>query len=210
MSVCEFQLNIQKLKHFEDGVAPRAKMNQQRSRRFRSAQEAKEKEEARKESLLLWKGKLPRKIFLQDIAKTSSAMGKEVSEEEQNKVSWDSNAITPGTPFMALLAASLRYWVVQKMNTDPGWKNVRLVSSLMGVYGNAFWQIQVLISDATVPGEGEHKIMDYIRRQRSNPGHDPNTRHVIYGLVELFASFHFSFINLFQGCRSHHALVGYS
>jgi hypothetical protein len=32
-------------------------MNQQRSRRFRSAQEAKEKEEARQESLLLWKGK---------------------------------------------------------------------------------------------------------------------------------------------------------
>jgi len=31
-------------------------MNQQRSRRFRSAQEAKEKEEAKKESLILWKG----------------------------------------------------------------------------------------------------------------------------------------------------------
>ena len=31
-------------------------MNQQRSRRFRSAQEAKEKEEARKESILLWEG----------------------------------------------------------------------------------------------------------------------------------------------------------
>jgi 5'-3' exonuclease len=25
---------------------------------------------------------------------------------------------------MDLLAASLRYWVVQKMNTDAGWKNV--------------------------------------------------------------------------------------
>ncbi|PPR02491.1 hypothetical protein CVT24_002040 [Panaeolus cyanescens] len=131
-----------------DGVAPRAKMNQQRSRRFRSAQEAKEKEEAKKESILLWE-----------------AMGKTVSEEEKNKKSWDSNAITPGTPFMDLLASSLRYWVVQKMNSDPGWRN-----------------IQVIISDAGVPGEGEHKIMDYIRRQRSNPGHDPNTRHVIYGL----------------------------
>ncbi|KAI0824633.1 XRN 5'-3' exonuclease N-terminus-domain-containing protein [Trametes gibbosa] len=131
-----------------DGVAPRAKMNQQRSRRFRSSQEAKEKEEAHKESVALWE-----------------AMGKTISEDEKNKKPWDSNAITPGTPFMDLLAASLRYWVVQKMNTDPGWAD-----------------LQVIISDASVPGEGEHKIMDWIRRQRSNPGHDPNTRHVIYGL----------------------------
>jgi 5'-3' exoribonuclease 2 len=131
-----------------DGVAPRAKMNQQRSRRFRAAQEAKDKEEAHQQALKEW-----------------AAMGKTVSEEEKNKKSWDSNAITPGTPFMDLLASSLRYWVTQKINTDPGWKNV-----------------QVYISDASVPGEGEHKIMDFIRRQRSNPGHDPNTKHVIYGL----------------------------
>ena len=34
-------------------------MNQQRSRRFRSAQEAKEKDEARKESIALWEGASP-------------------------------------------------------------------------------------------------------------------------------------------------------
>ncbi|CDZ98871.1 5-3 exoribonuclease 2 [Phaffia rhodozyma] len=131
-----------------DGVAPRAKMNQQRSRRFRAAQEAADKEQERIESIAMY-----------------AAMGHPVSEETKNKKSWDSNAITPGTPFMDLLAASLRYWVVQKMNTDAAWKN-----------------IQVIISDASVPGEGEHKIMDFIRRQRSHVEHDPNTQHCIYGL----------------------------
>lgn len=56
-------------------------------------------------------------------------MGKTISDEEKNKKSWDSNAITPGTPFMILLAQSLRYWVAKKMNSDPGWAQVGVIST---------------------------------------------------------------------------------
>ncbi|KAI1382754.1 exoribonuclease 2, partial [Hypoxylon trugodes] len=135
-----------------DGVAPRAKMNQQRSRRFRSAQEAKEKADDKEELMKMLK-------------KQNGGVLPPTTLEEAAKRTFDSNAITPGTPFMDILALSLRYWCAYKLNTDPGWANMK-----------------VIISDATVPGEGEHKIMDFVRSQRASPDHDPNTRHVIYGL----------------------------
>lgn len=105
-------------------------MNQQRSRRFRSSREAKEKEEARKESVALWKC-MSASVLLSIFCLSKSvllAMGKQVLDDEKTQESWDSNAITPGTPFMHLLASSLRYWVAQKMNMDPGWKDVSVFS----------------------------------------------------------------------------------
>uniref|UniRef100_A0A8C7Z3V7 5'-3' exoribonuclease n=1 Tax=Oryzias sinensis TaxID=183150 RepID=A0A8C7Z3V7_9TELE len=125
-----------------DGVAPRAKMNQQRSRRFRASKEGVElvdEKQRMREEIIQRGGYLP---------------------PEEIKERFDSNCITPGTEFMDNLAHCLRYYVAERLSNDPGWKNV-----------------VVFLSDASVPGEGEHKIMDYIRRQRAQPNHDPNTHH---------------------------------
>jgi len=133
-----------------DGVAPRAKMNQQRSRRFRAAQEAEEK-----------------KIEEEKLREKLRRDGIEVPPKIESGV-FDSNVITPGTPFMGRLAEALKFYVRKKQNTDKGWKNIK-----------------VIVSDASVPGEGEHKAMHYIRQQRAcanGGGYDPNTRHVVYGL----------------------------
>ncbi|KAK5940312.1 5'-3' exoribonuclease 2 [Knufia obscura] len=135
-----------------DGVAPRAKMNQQRARRFRSQMDAKEADEKKAELQVL-------------LRRQRIARGEPEDVDQVIKKTWDSNVITPGTPFMFILAQSIRFWCQWKLNTDPAWA-----------------ELKVIISDASVPGEGEHKIMQFIRSQRSDPDYDPNTRHVMYGL----------------------------
>lgn len=130
-------------------------MNQQRARRFRSARDAKEADEKKAEFQTL----------LRQQQQDSQTGDNGTTVDGIIKKTWDSNVITPGTPFMFILAQSIRYWVQWKLNTDPAWAGLK-----------------VIISDASVPGEGEHKIMQFIRSQRSDPEYDPNTRHVMYGL----------------------------
>lgn len=120
-----------------DGVAPRAKMNQQRSRRFRTAMDAEKALEKAIEN------------------------GEEIPKGEP----FDSNSITPGTEFMAKLTKNLQYFIHDKITNDSKWRD-----------------LQIIFSGHEVPGEGEHKIMDFIRNIRAQEDFDPNTRHCIYGL----------------------------
>ena len=119
-----------------DGVAPRAKLNQQRARRFRAAQE-------RQESILKAKQR-----------------GETIDEDAM----FDSNCITPGTEFMEIVGKHLRWFIRKKIKEDALWKN-----------------LEIVFSGHDVPGEGEHKIMQYIREARAKEGYQPNQRHCMYG-----------------------------
>jgi 5'-3' exoribonuclease 1 len=89
-----------------DGVVPYAKIKQQRFRRFKSASQS------------------------NAIAATAATKADTSTGE-----TWDTNAITPGTEFMASMGSALRV-----AGSKHGW----------------------IISDTEEPGEGEHKVLRWL------------------------------------------------
>lgn len=74
--------------------------------------------------------------------------------------SFNSNCITPGTEFMDILTRHIHRYVELMMEQSPEWQN-----------------LEVVFSNEKVCGEGEHKIMKYIRHLNK-----PSESWCVYGL----------------------------
>ncbi|KAL9657142.1 hypothetical protein ABK040_002767 [Willaertia magna] len=117
-----------------DGVAPFAKQEQQRKRRFGA-------------------------IF----AKSTKMNLQQELGLKVNDNSWDYNQISPGTNFMAK--------VIERVNL-----------TILKIFIE-FPNLIIIFSDGTVPGEGEQKIMAFIKSQQVKFGEIFNEEvHVIHGL----------------------------
>lgn len=79
----------------------------------------------------------------------------------QEQVDFKSNSISPGTQFMLELASHIDFFLKRKIHEDFEWKNLK-----------------VIFSSGSVPGEGEQKIMDFIRSK--GPSLNPRDMHCIY------------------------------
>lgn len=121
-----------------DGVAPRAKMNQQRARRFKSAKAAKEAVRETSSFLLYLHFHSCNLVnlalfFFQEFEENLMrerfrAQGKEVlpPDDAPREVS-DPNIITPGTEFMEKLSAALEYYVRARLSSDPRWNGIKVL-----------------------------------------------------------------------------------
>ena len=136
-----------------DGVAPMAKLNQQRTRRYKSWYQAE------------IKGRCPLQTPKDAVApptkgnfplQTPNTKESSSLQPSNNGASFNTAAITPGTQFMEKLSKAVGAFATAKLK-----KPLTIVSASNEV------------------GEGEHKIFEYIR---ANPDYHKDTTTVIYGL----------------------------
>jgi 5'-3' exonuclease len=126
-----------------DGVAPVAKLNQQRERRYKS-----------------WFTSVVEQTITQKNALLDPLQADSSTTVKDGHKAWNTSAITPGTKFMTKLNTRMRdYCEMHGREIDN--------------------TIAYIYSGSDTPGEGEHKIFEYIRE---NAVYHKDTTTLIYGL----------------------------
>lgn len=138
-----------------DGVAPVAKLNQQRERRYKS-----------------WFTTIVEQAINNTAIVNESRINRDKTAKSINNIvhkAWNTSSITPGTQFMNKLNTRMIDFIdVQN----------RLASTNL-VDGISSRPLRYIYSGSNEPGEGEHKIFDHIR---STPEYHKDTTTMIYGL----------------------------
>ena len=132
-----------------DGVAPVAKLNQQRERRYKSWYLGEMEAQRRR-----------------DHNKITQKGGQKEGRVEPPKPAWNTSSITPGTKFMNALHDKLAEYYDA---TNKAELNARYNLSGAGI----------IVSSSKEPGEGEHKLFEYIREHAAEHA---NVNTIIYGL----------------------------
>lgn len=142
-----------------DGVAPVAKLNQQRERRYKS-----------------WFTTIVEQSINATSAAATASTHRESGDSQYDRdqkaktinktvhKAWNTSSITPGTQFMTKLNTQIRLFIDTQIR----------LQSTTGVT-----PIQFIYSGSDEPGEGEHKLFEYIR---NNPKYHKDTTTLIYGL----------------------------
>lgn len=82
------------------------------------------------------------------------------AKENTDEHAFDSNCLTPGTKFMDYLTKYIDWYIRKRISEDERWQNT-----------------EVVFSTEKTAGEGEHKVINYIRRYG-----DPSERFCLHGM----------------------------
>lgn len=106
------------------------------------------------------------KIKHQRLRRFKSVLDNDIKKDIANKhhaeyqIPWNNSAITPGTEFMDRITKAIINWLNNKKQMNANTTKVKYI-----------------FSSANTPGEGEHKILQYIRTNITD-----NVSRIIYGL----------------------------
>ena len=138
-----------------DGVAPVAKLNQQRERRYKS-----------------WFTTVVEQAINNTATANESILDKDNTAKNINSTlqkAWNTSSITPGTQFMNKLNNRMRDYIELQEREIYSTKN-----------GDTdMKELNFIYSGSDCPGEGEHKLFEYIR---ANSYYHKDTTTLIYGL----------------------------